>query len=302
MSYKTINIIHSKKFNYPKSFKVSVNHWNITPNISFNKLDDDFIHQDSSYNNLSSFINNSRNNNSIIKQNIVNSNNNNNNKICSIKKYFSQNNSIKRLLYEKTKSKFNNTKSIQSSKSTKLFKNINNNNFNKFRFSYYRSKQIEENKNKILNKNNSDFLFALIPKRLEKNLFNNKEITNHLRVKSAFNKKTKTFTNFNNIFNKNNIFKSKNNSLKILKNKTNIKYKINRKNIQSALNRKQKKFNILSYENDKIKFTNLLFNENIDIKKKKFHLENFIKRFEDVHFLDELYKVKIDDNNNNNNN
>ena len=108
MSYKTINVIHSKKFNYPKSFKVSVNHWNITPNISFNKLDDDFIHQDSSYNNLSSFINNSRNNNSIIKQNIVNSNNNNNNKIYSLKKIFSQNNSIKRLLYEKTKSKFNN--------------------------------------------------------------------------------------------------------------------------------------------------------------------------------------------------
>ena len=288
MSYKTINIIHSKNFNYPKSFKVTVNHWNISSNLSFSKLEDEIIHQDSSYNNSSSFVNNSRNNNSIIKQNFVN-----NNKIYNLKKNLSQINNIKHLLYEKTKSKFNNSNLIQSSKSTKLFKNINKNYFNKFRFSYYHSKQIEENKKKNLNKNNSDFLVALIPKRLEKNLFNNKEISNHLRVKSAFNKKTKTFTNFNKI-NKNNFF------LKISKNKTNIKF--NRKNILSALNHKQKKFNILSYENDKIKFTNLLFNENIDIKKKKFHLENFIKRFEDVHFLDELYKVKIDDNNNNNNN
>ena len=111
MSFKTINIIHSKNFLFPKPFKVTVNHWNLTPNVSFKKTDDENI--DSCYNNMSSFINNSRNNNSIIKQNFINNNKNNINninnynnsdkKIFCLKKNLSQSNSMRQILYEKGK-------------------------------------------------------------------------------------------------------------------------------------------------------------------------------------------------------
>ena len=43
------------------------------------------------------------------------------------------------------------------------------------------------------------------------------------------------------------------------------------------------------YKKDKKDFNNILFDEYINPKKKKVPLENFIKQFSDVHFIDKLY-------------
>ena len=46
------------------------------------------------------------------------------------------------------------------------------------------------------------------------------------------------------------------------------------------------------YEKEKEDFNNLLFDECIEFRKKKFILESFIKKFTNKHFVEKLYKVK----------
>ena len=46
------------------------------------------------------------------------------------------------------------------------------------------------------------------------------------------------------------------------------------------------------YEKEKEDFNNILFDEFIEIKKKKFKLESFIKKFSNNHFVEKLYKIK----------
>ena len=48
-----------------------------------------------------------------------------------------------------------------------------------------------------------------------------------------------------------------------------------------------------SYELEKSKFNNLLFDENICISKKKFNLEYFIKKFNNENFINQLYLAKF---------
>ena len=46
------------------------------------------------------------------------------------------------------------------------------------------------------------------------------------------------------------------------------------------------------YEKEKENFNNILFDECIELRKKKFKLESFIKRFTNKHFVEKLYKAK----------
>lgn len=46
------------------------------------------------------------------------------------------------------------------------------------------------------------------------------------------------------------------------------------------------------YEKDKQNFTNILFDECIDVRKKKFPLESFIKGFSNKNFIENLYNAK----------
>ena len=77
----------------------------------------------------------------------------------------------------------------------------------------------------------------------------------------------------------------------------------NNRNIKSSMHRKTKynneKENPLTikmftekYEKEKENFNNILFDECIELRKKKFKLESFIKRFTNKHFVEKLYKAK----------
>ena len=46
------------------------------------------------------------------------------------------------------------------------------------------------------------------------------------------------------------------------------------------------------YEKEKEDFNNILFDEGIEFRKKKFKLESFIKRFTNKHFVEKLHRVK----------
>jgi len=48
----------------------------------------------------------------------------------------------------------------------------------------------------------------------------------------------------------------------------------------------------VKYEKEKEDFNNILFDECIDLRKKKFKLESFIKKFTNNHFVEKLYKIK----------
>ena len=78
---------------------------------------------------------------------------------------------------------------------------------------------------------------------------------------------------------------------------------INNKNIRTSsvrknINNKEKdnplfiKMFTEKYEKEKENFNNILFDECIELRKKKFKLESFIKRFTNKHFVEKLYKAK----------
>jgi len=46
------------------------------------------------------------------------------------------------------------------------------------------------------------------------------------------------------------------------------------------------------YEKEKEDFNNILFDECIELRKKRFKLESFIKKFTNKHFVEKLYKIK----------
>ena len=78
---------------------------------------------------------------------------------------------------------------------------------------------------------------------------------------------------------------------------------ISNKNIKSSHIKKNKNMNgtdnpqtiklfTEKYEKEKENFNNILFDECIELRKKKFKLESFIKRFANKHFVEKLYKAK----------
>jgi hypothetical protein len=48
----------------------------------------------------------------------------------------------------------------------------------------------------------------------------------------------------------------------------------------------------IKYEKEKEDFSNILFDECVELRKKKFKLDSFIKRFTNKHFVEKLYRIK----------
>ena len=78
------------------------------------------------------------------------------------------------------------------------------------------------------------------------------------------------------------------------KNRTSVIYK--EKNVIEEEKKKEYQENLKifskKYEKEKEDFNNILFDECIEFRKKKFKLESFIKRFTNKHFVEKLYRVK----------
>ena len=99
----------------------------------------------------------------------------------------------------------------------------------------------------------------------------------------------KTLENYNNVPN---IEKHKEN--KENKERTSIifkKKKLIEEEKEKELRENLKVFSV-KYEKEKEDFNNILFDECIDLRKKKFKLESFIKKFTNNHFVEKLYKIK----------
>jgi hypothetical protein len=98
-----------------------------------------------------------------------------------------------------------------------------------------------------------------------------------------------------------------NSAQNVIKNKTVEKYKklLPKVKKETSTNRERDQHNktrirknlFTSYEDEKTKFTLLLFDESVDLSKKKFKLENFISKFSDKYFVDSLYHARYKGNN-----
>ena len=187
-------------------------------------------------------------------------------------------------------------------------------NFYKKNQSIYNKKTISLPKKKFIKLSTS----GLCNKSCNNKDSNNK-IVFHLKNKKIDNKKEKNFNIFYQDLNKfSNSILSKRNSLSnkfnkyilcskklILKNNNNTityrgKYKklksftnLNNSNSSLYYTKKKKTMSMDSYELEKSKFNNLLFDENICISKKKFNLEYFLKKFNNENFINQLYLAKF---------
>ena len=93
----------------------------------------------------------------------------------------------------------------------------------------------------------------------------------------------KTLENYNNV---NNFAKQKERTSIIFKKK-----KLIEEEKEKELRENLKVFSV-KYEKEKEDFNNILFDECIDLRKKKFKLESFLKKFTNNHFVEKLYKIK----------
>ena len=60
----------------------------------------------------------------------------------------------------------------------------------------------------------------------------------------------------------------------------------------SSMKKQNKSLSVKQYEDEKFRYTQLLFDENVELNKKKFKLESFINKFSDRNFVEALFKAK----------
>jgi hypothetical protein len=158
-----------------------------------------------------------------------------------------------------------------------------------------------KNKNKYKAINKKDFKYKFIHQRSNSCSIQNNDIKNHENKKIRYELLSNKYNLSNNFINfallpiKDILEKFQ----KIEK----IPPSINNRNIKSSFHRKNKIINekdnpqaikifTEKYEKEKENFNNILFDECIELRKKKFKLESFIKRFTNKHFVEKLYKAK----------
>lgn len=56
--------------------------------------------------------------------------------------------------------------------------------------------------------------------------------------------------------------------------------------------KKERSFSVKNYQDEKFKFTQLLFDENIELNKKKFKLDSFLNKFSDKNFIEVLFQAQ----------
>ena len=91
------------------------------------------------------------------------------------------------------------------------------------------------------------------------------------------------------------ILKKSNNTITYRYKKLQSFTNLNSSNSSLYYTKKKKNMSIDSYELEKSKFKELLFDENICISKKKFNLEFFLKKFNNQNFINQLYIAKFND-------
>ena len=158
-----------------------------------------------------------------------------------------------------------------------------------------------KNKNKYKAINKNDFKYKFIHQRSNSCNIQNNDMKNHENKKIRYKLLSNKYNVSNNFINfallpiKDILEKFQ----KIEK----IPPSINNRNIKSSFYRKNKIINekdnpqaikifTEKYEKEKENFNNILFDECIELRKKKFKLESFIKRFTNKHFVEKLYKAK----------
>ena len=72
-----------------------------------------------------------------------------------------------------------------------------------------------------------------------------------------------------------------------------VKSLINLNNPNNLYLKKKNIISVDSYETEKNQFKKLLFNENIHLSKKKKYLQYFLNKFQDEHYIKELYNAKF---------
>ena len=72
-----------------------------------------------------------------------------------------------------------------------------------------------------------------------------------------------------------------------------VKSLINFNNPSNFYLKKRNIISVDSYETEKNQFKKLLFNENIHLSKKKKYLQYFLNKFQDEHYIKELYNAKF---------
>ena len=157
----------------------------------------------------------------------------------------------------------------------------------------------ENRKDNSFNENNKNFS----PNKLNKNLrFKFKVLQKPLKKSNSCDIKesnTNQKNNFillplKNILLKKKIENCHHAPVKKAQNRTSIIYK--KKNVlEEEKKREYKEFlKVFSqkYEKEKEDFSNILFDEGIEFRKKKFKLDSFIQKFTNKHFVEHLYRIK----------
>jgi hypothetical protein len=157
-------------------------------------------------------------------------------------------------------------KQLNKSKKKKKYKPINNKDR---RYIIRRSNSCKyeikskKDKNNLLSNNN------------EKNISYNNKNFGLLPLKNIYNKLKQKEKNSSSLINRN------------------IKSSVQRKKICNEKdNQRMLKMFMEKYEKEKENFNDILFDEFIELRKKKFKLESFIKRFTNKQFIEKLYKAK----------
>ena len=159
-------------------------------------------------------------------------------------------------------------------------------NININRISSLQNNKIDFNKEEVTTKNKKKKFKIIIPFKRNNSCF--------LKKSNNINQKNFVLIPLKNIIFKKNIDKYNYNKPNTKRKKTPIIYKKKEDFEQEKEKEYLENLKLFSkkYEKEKEDFNNVLFDECIEFRKKKFKLESFIKRFSNRHFVEKLYKIK----------
>ena len=215
----------------------------------------------------------------IHNDNILNCNESFNNKencsnlILPNNNFFKKNITKKNINIDSNYNHIINKKKLKSKTKYKIISNTNNINN---RFVFKRS-------NSCKNQNQNDDKKVNEYKKIRYKLFINKYNTSNNYLNFALLPIKNIISNFKKI-----------EKIPPLINNRNLRFSADRKikNINENDNPLSLKMFTDKYEKEKENFNNILFDECIELRKKKFKLESFIKKFTNKHFVEKLYKAK----------
>ena len=208
--------------------------------------------------------------------NIMNCNESFNNKensfnlILPNNNFFTKNASMKNINIDSNPNHIINNKNLKSKTKYKI---INNKDY----------KYVFKRSNSCINQNHNDDKKVNESKMIKYKLLRNKYDNSNNNLNFALLPIKNIITNFKKI-----------EKIHPLINNRNLRFSADRKikNINENDNPLSLKMFTDKYEKEKENFNDILFDEFIELRKKKFKLESFIKKFTNKHFVEKLYKAK----------